>query len=564
MPESKPQELITARDLYNKGKLNEALQIIEKFEEKGNLTQLEQNTCRIIKSDCLGQLGNYKDSLRIAEKAYEESKSLSIRTNSVDALLVQARGLQMLGELDKSLEKIEECEDLLKTLTGDKKEIKRREARLTRLKGNILVFKGDEREALKYQEKALVIAEEIDDKRLIGSSLNNLGERYRILGDLDHALLYGERAITHYDEFFGKANTVDLAFALGTTTRITLEMGDLEKAKNYLQRLEQLNKQEDNQLIDLFYREIYAFILKASPRARNRVKAEDLLRQIIEDDVINFESSVEALINLCDLLLTELQMTNDIDIIDEINPLITRLLDLAENQHSYWIQVEAYILKAKMALLTLDIKEARHLLTQAQFIAEKFKLNRLAIIISNEHDELLKQLSIWENLKESEAPMSDRLELARVSDYMEHMLKKHIADTPGQASEAPVLLLIIAEGGIPAFSKIFTEELSLEEHLISSFLTAFNSFSGELFSEGLDRAKFGEYTIIMMRVESFSVCYLFKGQSYLAKQKLAHFSDQLHNTDSIWKAFTNFYKTNAMIQLKSNPLLQDLLTETFH
>ncbi|MFX1278450.1 MAG: tetratricopeptide repeat protein [Promethearchaeota archaeon] len=204
-----------------------------------------------------------------------------------------------------------------------------RRFRLTRLKGNVFVFKGDERESLKYQEEAILIAEEINDLRLISTSLNNLAERYRILGDLDQALIYGKRCITFYNKFLSNKSVVGLAFGLSTTLDIALEMGNIELAKSCLLRLEQLNNQEENELIDLFYREGYAYVLKSSPRLRNRVKAEDILRKIIEEHVIHFESSVKALINLCELLLSELQITKDSEILEEIQLLITRLSDMA-------------------------------------------------------------------------------------------------------------------------------------------------------------------------------------------------------------------------------------------
>ncbi|MEE9378755.1 MAG: hypothetical protein V3V33_12055 [Candidatus Lokiarchaeia archaeon] len=47
----------------------------------------------------------------------------------------------------------------------------------------------------------------------------------------------------------------------------------------------------------------------------------------------------------------------------------------------------------------------------------------------------------------------------------------------------------------------------------------------KFFLEGLDRAKYGEYTVLMKSVDTFLVCYLFKGQSFLPKQKLAYFAD---------------------------------------
>lgn len=64
-----------------------------------------------------------------------------------------------------------------------------------------------------------------------------------------------------------------------------------------------------------------------------------------------------------------------------------------------------------------------------------------------------------------------------------------------------------------------------EEFSAHWYLTAINQFGDEIFSEGLDRAKYGEYTVLMKSVDPFLVCYLFKGQLFLAKQKLAYFAD---------------------------------------
>ncbi len=84
--------------------------------------------------------------------------------------------------------------------------------------------------------------------------------------------------------------------------------------------------------------------------------------------------------------------------------------------------------------------------------------------------------------------------------------------------EISVPLLIVLEGGVLVFSYPFTDEWKHDNELFGSFLSAFTSFSDEYFSEGLDLAKFGQYTVFMKSIANFSVCYLFKGQTYLAQQ----------------------------------------------
>ena len=119
------------------------------------------------------------------------------------------------------------------------------------------------------------------------------------------------------------------------------------------------------------------------------------------------------------------------------------------------------------------------------------------------------------------------------------------------------------EGGVLIFSYPFTDEWKRDSELFGSFLSAFTSFSDEYFSEGLDRAKFGQYTVLMKPLETFSVCYLFKGQSYPAKQKLLQFTENIQNTEPVMKTLKKFYKTSQMLELKDFPFLEAFITDIF-
>ena len=69
------------------------------------------------------------------------------------------------------------------------------------------------------------------------------------------------------------------------------------------------------------------------------------------------------------------------------------------------------------------MKEARRFLTQAQQIAERHGFKNIVKKISNEQENLLKQLTVWEQLKKSNAPISERIELAKISEHMGQMLR---------------------------------------------------------------------------------------------------------------------------------------------
>jgi hypothetical protein len=209
------------------------------------------------------------------------------------------------------------------------------------------------------------------------------------------------------------------------------------------------------------------------------------------------------------------------------------------------------------------MKKARKFLIKAQEIADKYGLTRLAIKISNEHDDLLRKLDLWEEIKESNAPLSTRINLALPSKQIERMIQKREISVSEISNEEPIFLLIISEGGIPIFSQSFGKGKNFEDHLFGGFLSAVNSFMNEKFSEGLDRVMFGEYTLLLISISPFFICYIFKGQSYSAQQRVGVFVEKMRNDDLTWETFNKFYQLNKEVQLKDVPTLQPLIKEIF-
>ncbi|MHA2339436.1 MAG: hypothetical protein ACXACX_19190 [Candidatus Hodarchaeales archaeon] len=249
---------------------------------------------------------------------------------------------------------------------------------------------------------------------------------------------------------------------------------------------------------------------------------------------------------------------------DEIYPLIDQLQRYAKRQNSYSLLANVKLLQAKMALLQINMVDARKFLAESQKIAEEHNLKRLANAISKEHDKLLEELKLWESIKKTQADVPERLKLAAIDDVLDRMQGKKAVESPESIDEQPVLLLIIAEGGTLLFSYAFTDKWQQDEDLFSSFLSAFTSFSDEFFSKGLDRAKFGDDTLLMQSVNSFSVCYLFRGQTYLAKQKLEKFIKTIQTNSSIWETFEKFNKSGQVVELVDIPKIKTLLTNIFN
>ncbi|MFX0082931.1 MAG: hypothetical protein ACFE94_14360 [Candidatus Hodarchaeota archaeon] len=64
-------------------------------------------------------------------------------------------------------------------------------------------------------------------------------------------------------------------------------------------------------------------------------------------------------------------------------------------------------------------------------------------------------------------------------------------------------------------------------------------------------------------IANFSVCYLYKGQTYLVKQKLANFKTLIQENASIEQILEKFEKTSQVLQIEDFPFLKPLITQIF-
>jgi len=67
----------------------------------------------------------------------------------------------------------------------------------------------------------------------------------------------------------------------------------------------------------------------------------------------------------------------------------------------------------------------------------------------------------------------------------------------------------------------------------------------------------------MNSIYPFLMFYVYKGQSYLAQQRIKYFIEKIKNDESIWQIINKFYQVNREIQMKDIPSLKLLITEVF-
>ncbi|MFX1508290.1 MAG: hypothetical protein ACFFDC_19580 [Promethearchaeota archaeon] len=144
---------------------------------------------------------------------------------------------------------------------------------------------------------------------------------------------------------------------------------------------------------------------------------------------------MEAIINLCDLLLFELKTTGNEEVLGELNQYCNQLLEIAIEQNSYSLLAETYWLLSKLALLKLDIQQAQALLLKAQSIAEKQGLKTLVNSIGYDHYSFFSQLQKWEEYINWNVSLTQRIELAQLEELVIRMIHKQLNDVPNKTIE---------------------------------------------------------------------------------------------------------------------------------
>jgi tetratricopeptide (TPR) repeat protein len=417
---------------------------------------------------------------------------------------------------------------------------------------------GEFEVSLEHSLKSVAIYKKINNKWYLALTLNNIGGLYAEIEDYNKALNYLQESIALREPSLTSNEAI-----IDSIITVALNKGDMELAHKYFSQLEQLYHQQHNPTLDLIYKYNKALMLKYSSRIRDKAEAEKLFKQVAETKLMAFDIKIKALIHLCDLYFTEFRLNKSDEVLDDIDLLITKLLDFAEKSHSYLIFCEAFILEARLALIKFELKAARRYLTNAQKVAESHGIKRLAKQISYEHDNLLKNLKSWEDLKGIEAPISERIEFAQIDKQMKHIIKKGQIEIPEVSEEESIFLLIASEGGVPFFSQSFVKHKNFEDHLFGGFFSTINTFINEIFAEGLDRAFFGKYTLLMRSLPPFSIFYIYKGQSYSAQHRIKAFADELKNNQEIWENIDHFYQTNREIKIDDIPSLAPLISKIF-
>jgi tetratricopeptide (TPR) repeat protein len=467
--------------------------------------------------------------------------------------------------------------------------------------GNFYTWQGELGRGFNFLQRSLLLSERIGNTENLAFTLNNIGWNCHIRGELNLALESLNRSLNisrekeypwiliwvlcnigfvkqaqgKFDEACGyytqsinvSKEIIDYfahSWGLYQIIKLTIDTNSTSHSIMHINHLENLAQQYQIHLMSQMYRVAQGMLLKRSPRLRDKAKAQELFDEVTAEEVEAVEITADAMINQCELLLFEYKTSGDSTVFQDVRELTNQLLDIAQDQNSHSLFSETYLLKAELALLQGNVHQARKYISQSQTIAEEKGLHKLALAISREHDNLLDQLGTIEALKSHDDITADPLEIDNVENLLERMTTRQITAVSEMIPEDPIMLLVIAEGGMTLFNRRFGLKEVVKEQLIGSFLSAIESFSKEVFSSSIERVKLGEYRLVMQGFDKITFSYIFKGESYPAIKRLKKFIQALRKNSTLWEALKSKTKTGSLLNTDEKEVVNNILENVFN
>ena len=529
------RELENITKIIKEGKFENALELIGKLEEREDLSNDDQIEIILLKSTALMRLGEFKLSSEILSTLIGREVISSLQV--VDAMIVKAESLMRQGEFDEGLRVVEESEEfILQPLDQvNPEDISKRQIILLRRKGSLYLYKGEINNALKFTQKSLNLANEIQETSLISGALNNMGLIFQHKGDNEKALDHFQRsfaidqelgdkfgmatclgnigvinrrkgefnkalenykqsldicqeignkdgyattlfqlgdifstkgeleeALDHYqksliileeignnfyigvvlagigdvyrqkgdfhqaDEYFKRSLTLyeEIGYTQYVVENLMLLVVSainakaFSKAEDYLEQLQHINESENDQVISQNYRLAEALLLKSGTRMSDKVKAQEILLKLVNEEAYAVGIRFYGMLSLCELLVEEVKLFGEEEVQEQVKSLLTRIHEFTLKENATPLLVQSLILQAKFALVEGNAQQANTLLEQAKVTTEESGLKLLADKVLKEQEHLQNELDKWKELFHRNAPLVERLDKAQLNDYI--------------------------------------------------------------------------------------------------------------------------------------------------
>ncbi|MFX0104904.1 MAG: tetratricopeptide repeat protein, partial [Candidatus Hodarchaeota archaeon] len=343
---------IELEDLLLEGKIEETQRIVNEFDEKELLTEQDKLIWQIFIGNLNYHKGEFNKANEIGLQAYQKSLTMGNLRLIIMSISLRFNALLFLGstfELEDDKEKaekilesaldeprtvIEEGETILRSIKGwffwsrGEYDIALENVRrsleycenqkwalyvfsLQNLIGHIYEQKGDLELALSSHKKSLEFSNgnSFVINLLKGSSYNELGAIYYQQGNLDQAIESYKKGLEIFEQYDEPLFYIhmEICWIYNDLIRIFLDKKSSTLTNEFLHRFHKFTENTKNLWFIDWYKLSEARILKSSLRIRDKAKAEEIFRKLIDTyKELDFRLFTQAILENCDFYLAEL------------------------------------------------------------------------------------------------------------------------------------------------------------------------------------------------------------------------------------------------------------------
>ncbi len=414
-----------------------------------------------IKGALAGTLGKYKEGVENLQLAIKYAKESDSKDQESFCSSQLAMTIYYQNKLEEAEEILEKALKLAQTI-NNKHEMAFAYNRMGVLKSARFNYSN----AIEYYFKSESLLKEVGSTFVFAGLYSNIAVLYLQKYQLDEALKYCKKALEYElleyhmygvigeiylwkDEFEKAEENLLKAMKLSekaTDIRvmpeilynliiISIEKQEKTKAQEYLKKLEILAKKSDFEHQKNYYNFGLILYYKSSSDIYEWSKAKELLSTLLKDEGLTYEFRIDALFNLLEIKLLELQFSPSKETLEQVRNQILELQQKAEEKNLFWVIVELYHLRSQLALLELDIQKALKLLTTARTIAEDKGLEFLVHKIEKEQKKIDSQIEKWTRFQEQDTPLSETLKEVSLENATKDIIKETIMEVRDENTE---------------------------------------------------------------------------------------------------------------------------------
>ncbi|NHK30954.1 MAG: hypothetical protein FK730_06345 [Asgard group archaeon] len=264
---------------------------------------------------------------------------------------------------------------------------------------------------------------------------SNLAGIYLITNEIEKAHELFKLTLDHSKKI---GMMIVLPFALYSLILTSLLMNKNNLAEEYFRELKQLHDDSDNPHVKIRYQFAQILMLKESSKAQDWFKAIDLIEQLLADEIFAEYNYYDAMYNLVELRLKELQLTADKEILVEVKKQIDKIQSYAEKDNQSYLATNLYRLKSQLALIELDVELAIEFLVTAKTIATERNYHLIVDNIQKDLAKIDEQKKMWINLQEQQAPLKDALKQIKIDNSARQIAGDTIVEVRAEGTDEVV------------------------------------------------------------------------------------------------------------------------------